>query len=230
MVVDVVYFSQLVNWGTFSDVEFKSRSVHLPTHPAHQEFILSLQSGILQDAIVDLGNLTLLKTSHLTLPSIVLPVSQAKFLRDSAIFDSILEERRRNSMAADYAAFDREVADYHIYCLDGEVLDTETNSPLLLRGPPPVCRKWRLSRLYRRRANFWPILRAAVSHIVGEQIGTTNTKSGPRRRGAGFFFSQSKAAGIHQSGKACCYPGYVRPLGEQLPLREQRFRALPEEV
>jgi hypothetical protein len=61
---DVVYFSQLVNWGTFSDVEFKARAVHLPAHPAHQEFILSLQSEILQDTIVDLGNLTFLQTSY----------------------------------------------------------------------------------------------------------------------------------------------------------------------
>jgi hypothetical protein len=40
-------------------------------------------------------------------------------------------------MAADYAAFDWEVTDYNVYCLDRHVLDAETNSPLLLRGPRP---------------------------------------------------------------------------------------------
>lgn len=56
---DQVYFSQLVNWGTFSDQEFARRAVHVPTHPLHQRFVAVLQNEILDDRIVDLGNLTL---------------------------------------------------------------------------------------------------------------------------------------------------------------------------
>jgi len=51
-----LYFSQLVNWGTFSREEFRTRAVHLPGHPEHAEFI-----GVLRQVAgcpeVDLGNL-----------------------------------------------------------------------------------------------------------------------------------------------------------------------------
>jgi MoaA/NifB/PqqE/SkfB family radical SAM enzyme len=59
--VDTVYFSQLVNWGTFSDDEFASRAVHLTSHPSHVELIKLLRKKIFDCQIVDLGNLTVLK-------------------------------------------------------------------------------------------------------------------------------------------------------------------------
>jgi len=40
-------------------------------------------------------------------------------------------------MAGAYAETDWEIADYQIYCLDPEVLDRQTNTGLLLRGPKP---------------------------------------------------------------------------------------------
>jgi hypothetical protein len=55
---DAVYFGQLVNWGTFSDEEFRRRAVHLPGHPRHREFVRLLQDPIFDGPIVDLGNLT----------------------------------------------------------------------------------------------------------------------------------------------------------------------------
>lgn len=55
---DTVYFSQLVNWGTYSDEEFRSRAVHLPSHPKHSEFIELLQNEIFHDSVAHLGNLT----------------------------------------------------------------------------------------------------------------------------------------------------------------------------
>ncbi len=36
---DHAYFSQLVNWGTFTPQEYLKRAVHLPGHPKHQEFL-----------------------------------------------------------------------------------------------------------------------------------------------------------------------------------------------
>lgn len=52
----VAYFSQLVNWGTFSRAEFLLRAVHLPRHPDHAELLDMLrQISILPH--VDLGNL-----------------------------------------------------------------------------------------------------------------------------------------------------------------------------
>jgi len=59
----VAYFSQLVNWGTFSDEEFRTRAVHLRTHAAHEEFLLLLQNDVFDDPVVDLGNLTAIKNS-----------------------------------------------------------------------------------------------------------------------------------------------------------------------
>jgi sulfatase maturation enzyme AslB (radical SAM superfamily) len=55
---DTVYFSQLVNWGTFSEEEFSNRAIHLPTHPKHSEFVDLLEDGIFDEPLVHLGNLT----------------------------------------------------------------------------------------------------------------------------------------------------------------------------
>ena len=51
-----VYFSRLVNWGTFDRAEFARRAVHLPDHPEHGELLAVLRQldGL---ADVDLGNL-----------------------------------------------------------------------------------------------------------------------------------------------------------------------------
>lgn len=56
--VDLIYFSQLVNWGTYTESEYLERAVHLPGHPRQAEFLNMLSVPILHDPIVDLGNLT----------------------------------------------------------------------------------------------------------------------------------------------------------------------------
>jgi hypothetical protein len=55
---DEMYFSQLVNWGTFTAEEFARRAVHLPAHPQHARFVDLLQDTIFDAPGVDLGNLT----------------------------------------------------------------------------------------------------------------------------------------------------------------------------
>ena len=55
---DTVYFSKLLNRGTYSKTEFRERAVHLPGHPRNREFIDSLRSDIFCDPIVHMGNLT----------------------------------------------------------------------------------------------------------------------------------------------------------------------------
>jgi MoaA/NifB/PqqE/SkfB family radical SAM enzyme len=55
--VDRVYFSQLINWGTFSAEELDSRTVHNPKHPRHEEFLALLRDKIFDDPAVLLGNL-----------------------------------------------------------------------------------------------------------------------------------------------------------------------------
>ncbi|ACK72620.1 Radical SAM domain protein [Gloeothece citriformis PCC 7424] len=58
---DVIYFGQLVNWGTFSNEEFHRRAVHLPTHPLHFEFAQLLKDEVFEHPNVILGNLTEVK-------------------------------------------------------------------------------------------------------------------------------------------------------------------------
>jgi MoaA/NifB/PqqE/SkfB family radical SAM enzyme len=55
---DLVSFSRLMNWGTFTDEEYASRAIHLPSHPNHQELHEILRSEVLHEPIVYLGNLT----------------------------------------------------------------------------------------------------------------------------------------------------------------------------
>lgn len=54
----VIYFSQLVNWGTFSNQDFKRRAVHFPSHPLYEDFSKQLQDEIFDEPEVYLGNLT----------------------------------------------------------------------------------------------------------------------------------------------------------------------------
>lgn len=54
---DSVFFSQLVNWGTFSKEEYNDRAIHLPDHPRNLEFIDMLKNEIFDDPIANLGNL-----------------------------------------------------------------------------------------------------------------------------------------------------------------------------
>jgi wyosine [tRNA(Phe)-imidazoG37] synthetase (radical SAM superfamily) len=56
--VDTVYFSSVINWGTWNDVDFDAHAVWKDTHPLFDDFIQSLRSPIFDDSIVDLGNIT----------------------------------------------------------------------------------------------------------------------------------------------------------------------------
>jgi molybdenum cofactor biosynthesis enzyme MoaA len=55
---DSVYFGQLLDWGTFTEDEFKRRAVHFPGHPRHADLIRVLSDDIFASPIADLGNLT----------------------------------------------------------------------------------------------------------------------------------------------------------------------------
>lgn len=52
-----VYFARITNWGTFSDAEYQAKSVFLPTHPDHAEFLDRMQDPRLLDPIAFLGDL-----------------------------------------------------------------------------------------------------------------------------------------------------------------------------
>jgi MoaA/NifB/PqqE/SkfB family radical SAM enzyme len=67
--VDTVHFSQLVNWGTFSDAEYEHRAVHRPEHPAHAEFVSLLGDAIFDDPIVFMSNLSHLRSTPVSPPA-----------------------------------------------------------------------------------------------------------------------------------------------------------------
>jgi MoaA/NifB/PqqE/SkfB family radical SAM enzyme len=56
---DTVYFSQLVNWGTYSDKDFCKKAVHHKGHPRYLEFVDILNNEICRHPIVYAGNLTM---------------------------------------------------------------------------------------------------------------------------------------------------------------------------
>jgi len=55
--VDQVYFQRIINWGTFSEEEFKQRNIFDPNHLDHQLFLKIINTDIFNDKIVNLGNL-----------------------------------------------------------------------------------------------------------------------------------------------------------------------------
>jgi hypothetical protein len=60
---DTVFFGQLINWGTYSDEEFRRRAIHLRSHPRHSALVELLNEEIFRDPIVHLGNLADLRHS-----------------------------------------------------------------------------------------------------------------------------------------------------------------------
>jgi MoaA/NifB/PqqE/SkfB family radical SAM enzyme len=56
--VHTTSFTYLRNWGTFSDFEYKSKAVHLSSHPLHNELLDLLKNPLVHNSNVDLGNLS----------------------------------------------------------------------------------------------------------------------------------------------------------------------------
>lgn len=52
-----VYFSQLTNWGTYSDEDYKKRAVCSPDHPKYEQFREILHDDIFKSEDVYMGNL-----------------------------------------------------------------------------------------------------------------------------------------------------------------------------
>lgn len=55
---DRVIFSQLSNWGTFTESEFASRAIHFTSHPDHKQLQMVLRHPSLKHRSVFLSNLT----------------------------------------------------------------------------------------------------------------------------------------------------------------------------
>jgi len=56
--VDMVHFMKVVNWGTWTDAQFKQAAVWRSDHAEFAEFLQMLSRPIFDDPIVSLGNLT----------------------------------------------------------------------------------------------------------------------------------------------------------------------------
>ena len=58
LAADHIYFSHLVNWGTFTEEEVAKRSIHRRSHPRHAELLEVLTHPALKAPQVDFGNLS----------------------------------------------------------------------------------------------------------------------------------------------------------------------------
>lgn len=54
--VDFIQFSRILNWGTFSEEEFKARDVQNPNHPEHAQFIEELKNPLYKNDKISFGN------------------------------------------------------------------------------------------------------------------------------------------------------------------------------
>ena len=54
---DIIYFSRLSDWGSFTEGELKWRQIHDKRHIEFNEFVQTLRKPILQDKDIELGNL-----------------------------------------------------------------------------------------------------------------------------------------------------------------------------
>ncbi len=58
MGADRIYFSMIVDWGTWPKDVFESKCVWKQTHPEFEAFLAVLQDPVFNDPMVDLGNVT----------------------------------------------------------------------------------------------------------------------------------------------------------------------------
>tara|TARA_Y100000310_G_C20341744_1_gene650135 strand:- start:2 stop:616 length:615 start_codon:yes stop_codon:yes gene_type:complete len=56
--VDKVYFSVVVNWGTWTSSEFEKKAVYDKGHSEYPSFMCMLTNPIFNDPIVDMGNVS----------------------------------------------------------------------------------------------------------------------------------------------------------------------------
>jgi uncharacterized radical SAM superfamily Fe-S cluster-containing enzyme len=55
---DDMFFSRIINWGTFKDQDFNQHAVWSDIHPEHADFLSMMKDERMGDEIVSLGNLT----------------------------------------------------------------------------------------------------------------------------------------------------------------------------
>mgnify|MGYP003136700561 CR=1 FL=1 len=56
--VDTVYFSRIINWGTFSEEEYNYHAIWKSNHEDFDNYLKVMENPLLKDKIVDLGNLS----------------------------------------------------------------------------------------------------------------------------------------------------------------------------
>lgn len=58
--VDLISFTYLSNWGTFTQDTYLKEAIHLPSHPDHLEFLKIINQPKFKESHIDLGNLSYL--------------------------------------------------------------------------------------------------------------------------------------------------------------------------
>jgi len=82
--VDQVFFQKVTDWGTFSVEQLQQRMIYDASHPQHEEFLEVLRNPLMEDSIVNLGNL-----------SSFLKSAPRRFSVKNALFHSIRKRWRK---------------------------------------------------------------------------------------------------------------------------------------
>ena len=61
--VTEVYFQKIINWGTYSETDFKYHEVYHPDHRNYDDFISVINKDIFNDPIVNMGNLSFYRSN-----------------------------------------------------------------------------------------------------------------------------------------------------------------------
>jgi MoaA/NifB/PqqE/SkfB family radical SAM enzyme len=62
---DEVFFSKILNWGSFSESEYHKKAIHLKEHPLHQKLLSVLAEDAFDHRCVELGNLQSIRQDRL---------------------------------------------------------------------------------------------------------------------------------------------------------------------
>jgi hypothetical protein len=114
-------------------------------------------------------------------------------------------------MTEGYAEPDWEVVDYQMYCLDSEVVDRQTNTTLLLRGPKPQnLENGKYFVCIGAAQTFGRFCEKPYPTLLQERLGIQALNLGRGGAGPSFFSKENDKLLRYINGrKFVCYTGYA---------------------
>lgn len=110
---DLIYFSQIRNWNTYTKAEFKKIAVHERRHPEHPEFVEILRDPLFRDPSVNLNTLANLTDCHSLAPADTIDPKTEAIVK-AAVEKTSLDAEARNAVYK-IAASTIDLADVFVY-------------------------------------------------------------------------------------------------------------------